>query len=681
MRWFAVLLGVVLIGWAHPARASGDVGCSPAWKLTAKTMNACDNRLILGPGNDTRVNLLLLLRERQHLPVQAPVPANQSPLLPQFEWWAYRDAWQPPVPPSDDFLTGEGSRCLSNTGGKADFADAVRAARGLSEAERTALIAARNAFSPDCGGHPAVLAPVTATLAKPWADYLRAAAAFYGGDYDGAAAAFAALSRAADPWLAETARYMIARVALNRAQANMYTDYGEPDFAKVDRAALARARTGFDGYAAAFPRGRYVASARGLLRRVAWLGSDTARLAAAYGALMAQPAATRDIDDFALVQEIDNKLPFDKPAATTDPLLLATFDLAAMRGEDGRTLTASALAAQRAAFVHEPELYGYLQAAYAFYVIDRPAEVLRLVPDATRERNLGTLALTRQVLRGQALDATHDVNARGFWLQLLPAAPAPMQRSMVELGLALHEERAGHLDALLAPGSPLTTPVLRETLLTTVADAAMLRRSARSAAVPRHEREVALFQLLYLELSRGFYGAFVQDFALVPAGASADAEFYGLLTDTGHPALGLFTQTKKLGDLGCPPLRVTATTLAANPGASHARLCAADFFQANGFDQSAFDHQPPADELGGTRSLFPGKPYERSATYRALIADPHTPPDDKAYALYRAIRCYAPTGFNECGGPDVPQAQRKAWFLRLKHDYPRSRWAQSDLYW
>ena len=682
MRGFAVVVLASLaaaFGWTAPAWASGDTGCTPRWTLALREATGCDNRLVLGPANDTRVNLFLLLRDRHRLPVQ-PSGNPQAPLLPHFEWMAYRDAWQPPAAAREAFTDGEGSRCRSNDDGRRAFAAAVRAARGLADDDRALLIAARDAFAPDCAQTLPPAAPAVARTARPWADYLVAAAAFYNGDFDRATAGFAGLTDAGDPWLAETARYMTARVELNRAQAPAFDDWGELDATKVDRPALARASTGFDRYLAAYPAGRYAGSARGLLRRVWWLGGDTARLAGAYAALLAQDAATRGIDDVALVQEIDNKL---RPAtldAIADPLLLATFDLARMRAGDP-VLTAAELTRQRPAFAREPALYGYLQAAFALYVTNQPAEVLRLIPDATRERGIAPVALSRQVLRGQALDAVGDANARGFWLTLLPAAGAPMQRAVVELGLALHEERAGHLDALLAPGSPLTTPVLRETLLFTVADAAMLRRAARSAEVPPHERAVALFQLLYKELSRGAYAAFGQDLALVPAAASTEPISWEGLLYTPNIPVGVFVRTDRLGDLGCPPLRATAARLAVDPRDPRGRLCVADFFQANDFDGGVYDEQPIAADLGGTRSLFPGKPYERAAVYRALLAEPGTPTDDKAYALYRAIRCYQPTGTNSCGGPEVPVAMRRAWFQRLQREFPRSRWARSPLYW
>ena len=55
--------------------------------------------------------------------------------------------------------------------------------------------------------------------------------------------------------------------------------------------------------------------------------------------------------------------------------------------------------------------------------------------------------------------------------------------------------------------------------------------------------------------------------------------------------------------------------------------------------------------------------------------------DQRALALNRAIRCYGPSGYNSCGGVEVPVEQRRAWFQRLKRDYPNSRWAQSLRYY
>ena len=69
-----------------------------------------------------------------------------------------------------------------------------------------------------------------------------------------------------------------------------------------------------------------------------------------------------------------------------------------------------------------------------------------------------------------------------------------------------------------------------------------------------------------------------------------------------------------------------------------------------------------------------------AAACEAIIADPAAAPADKAYALYRAVNCYGPSGNNSCGGVEVPPAQRKAWFLRLKKDYPTTSWARDQRY-
>ena len=65
-----------------------------------------------------------------------------------------------------------------------------------------------------------------------------------------------------------------------------------------------------------------------------------------------------------------------------------------------------------------------------------------------------------------------------------------------------------------------------------------------------------------------------------------------------------------------------------------------------------------------------------------MIAGVNTTAADRAYALYRAVNCYAPSRINRCGGTEVPPAQRKAWFQRLHTDFPASHWAEAlEYYW
>jgi len=685
-RIVALFVAVLLsLAWQGPARASGDFGCTQEWKLKHKAMTGCADMAMLGPGNDTRVNLsLLLLDMRAGKPAERPAPP-----LALFDWLTFRKYHfpQPDQPTDTSYAEGEGSRCRSNDSGSAAFVAALGAARQVPEAERTALIAARRALQPNCSGPAGTIeAPVKSTMGKAFNRYLLGSVAFYGGDYDTAAAHFAALHGADQPWLRETADYMVGRVEVNRAQVSAFDEYGSPrDAARIDAKVIAAGETALRTYLRDYPKGLYAASARGLLRRVYWLGGRDDKLVAEYAALFAQGG----VDGGELADEIDNKLlPRLKIAETTDPTLLAVLALARMRDNRGNILASSdeppiglaELEAQRPRFAANPALFTYLLAAHAFFVQDTPGAVLKLIPDAARQADFSYLQFSRQMLRGAALDAVKDRNARGFWIEMLPGTKRPFQRPAIELALALHDERAGTLDGLFAAGSPLRTPDLREILLTNVAGPALLRRQAKDAQAPKHERDVALFTLLYKDLTRGAYRDFLADQAMVPAGAPADGNLYDLRGGDQAP-VGIFGQAKGVGDYDCPALKEAARQLAADPQNAKARLCLADFMRVTGFDGYPLDARPPADELGGTPSLFPGGSFSRLELYKAIISDPRAPAPDKAYALFRAINCYATSGNNSCGGTEVVIAQRKAWFTRLKKDYPTSRWAQELRYY
>jgi hypothetical protein len=698
--FFLLLAGCVL--WQAPARASGDFGCDPSWRLAHRAMTGCDSMAVMNPGNDTRANLVLLmldLRGGKGIPATAPAAPDAI-----VTWADLVRAFEPPTAGKngdgngDDssYATGEGSRCRSDAAGAAAFAAALQASANVPEAERTALIAARKSLQPSCTGASAGAAgiaqagqQVRSAAGKAFALYLRGALAFYDGDYDAAATAFAGLGRSDQPWLRETARYMAGRVELNRAQIDAFDDYGSPVTGhKPDARVLAVAEAALGDYLKAYPRGLYAGSARGLLRRVYWLAGDTARLANAYAALLALDPATRGVSDADLAQEIDNKLLSGVPPTDLrDPALLAVVDLLQMRGNDRPTDTAptdkplalAALQAQRPAFAANPALFDYLLAVHAYYVEGKPADVLRLIPDASHQPRFSYLQFSRQVLRGMALEAMKDRNARGFWADLLGGSALPLQRPAIELAIAWHDERAHALAALFAPGSPVRGATLHEILLTNVADAALLRRQATDPHAPPHEREVALFVLLYKEVSRGAYRDYLRDLALIPPGAPSDGDFYS--TAAEHLPFGIFTQTKTLGDYGCPALKDTASRLAQNPQDGKAQLCLGEFIRVNSFDETPLDTQPHADELGGSPSLFPGPAYSRLEVYRRIIADAKAAPGDKAYALYRAVNCYAPTGTNGCAGPGVPKEQRRAWFQQLKKTYPASPWAQSLAYY
>lgn len=702
------LLGAVsaIVAWA-----CADSGNPPTWALDKPDFDPGGSAAMLLPSNDTRVNLYLLLADRRGAVVRDPQASDRGPPLALFPWWAMANAALPPKADGDELH--EASRCQTNASGAAAFAAALQANRAIPEAEKSLLIGVRqqsNSTASGCSAGTLTQEQMNAIRSRDgqgYAAYLLGARAFYAGEFDPAANLFRTLGEASDPWIRETSHYMVGRTLLNRAIQKAIDEYGSlADVDKRDLGAIAAAGAALAAYLNAYPNGRYASSAEGLLRRVHWLAGDDAALAADYGKHLSSPAKFAGaMPAVALVNEIDTKLPLptNKPAAVRDPVLLAVVDLHRMRTEEdsstrewccGPPISKAEIERQRPLFGDDSELYDYVRAAEAYFVRDEPAEVLRIIPDAARQQRFTYLQFSRQMLRGMALDALGDRNARGFWLSLFPAATQSYQREAVELALALHDEHAGRLDLIFAPGSPVRHPVMRELLLEHVAGPDILRRQASRTDVPQQERDVALYMLLAKELRRGFYRDFLEDLKLLPADAPADTYFGGAMSydvrwspNPERPPLGKFGQAARLGDFGCPALAATAAQLADNPQAIRPRLCLAEFFRNNDFDGFnnwyGFDEPVKDGGLASSKPLFPaGTPYARLEVYKAIISDPRASADDKALALNRAVRCYAPGGNNSCSGTEVELAQRRAWYFRLKREYPQSRWARDlKYYW
>ena len=213
-----------------------------------------------------------------------------------------------------------------------------------------------------------------------------------------------------------------------------------------------------------------------------------------------------------------------------------------------------------------------------------------------------------------------------------------------------------------------------------------MRRQAK-AGQDTHERKVALYILLAKQLQRGFYRDYLMDSALLAGQTREGDGWWGVqyynatynsqLTD---PPLGEFV-AKPAASTGCPMLRPVVAALAADPNAIRPRLCLAEFFRVHGFDNFEYDMAPEDIGLGRGKPQFPGKPYVRMATYLSVLADPQATADDRAFALNRMVRCYAPAKSSSCGGEEVAETVRKGWYNRLKRDYPASFWARDLRYY
>ncbi|HEX6741403.1 MAG TPA: hypothetical protein VF079_06365 [Sphingomicrobium sp.] len=621
---------------------------------------------------------------------------------------------------------GYPTRCQSNETGEADFIASVQANARIPEGERAALIAARQdlkiSLAPpsdidddvECGISatlPAELPGVSSPSGREFGSYLQGARAFYAGQFGEALARFGALSNANDAWVRETSLYMVGRTHLNAAIERSIDEYGSlvaED--KRDRKEAVMAGAAFTRYLGTYPDGRYASSARGLMRRVHWVAGDTAALANDYGAQISARRPYDGVDsDLGLVEEVDQKLagPVAHPADVRDPVLLAVIDLQRMRRPTkadrttccGPPITRADIDRQRAYFGKDSELYDYVRAAEAYFVRHQPREVLRLIPDAAHQERFTYLQFSRQMLRGMALQDAGDGSARAFWLSLFHGAVQPYQAEAVELALAMHDEQTGRLDLVFAPDSRVRHPIMRELLLEHIAGPDILREQASRPGVPPVEKEIALYILLSKELRNGLFRDFANDLRLLPKDAKPDEDnpyryYFGGATSyypgwdakQERPPLDRFGPTADLGDGGCPALTVTASQLGERPRAIRPRLCLAEYFRANGFDDfddwNGFDDPVKGGGLGSSRSLFPaGKPYSRLEVYKSIIADSTASADEKAWALNRAVQCYAPVGNNSCGGTEVSLSVRRGWFRRLKAQYPKSSWADDLAYY
>lgn len=694
-RRFYALAGAGLVAMSGVAWACSDFSCSPSWKL-ASPGKECADLAVLAPGNDTRTNLLLMLRAKAGLRMPETAYSKHEYETQgyghTFIDWDYLNQGLWPRPEGEE-ASDEAEGAAQPGSATVSFMAALDKAKGLSASDRQLLGGLRTAL--DQGNTIPADAAVGSAAGKSYLAYLKAAEAFNAEQWNQAHAGFAALTGDADPWLRETAGYLVGRTLLRQALAESFDDDGWRSLPeKVDKARVAAGEAALAAYLKAYPNGTYAASARGLQRRALWIKGDQPGLAAAYAALLGKADAASE-DAAVLVQEIDNKLLFNegRDPAAQGPLLLATLDLRQMRsytadfwGEDKEEvapkLTEAELAAQAPAFAQDPALYGLVRASHAYYVAKDYRKVLELLPDDARQPKYDTIAFSRQVLRGLALAALKDRNEEGFWRELLGGATDKWQRPSVELGLAMAMERRGKVAEALGKGSPLEDTMVRKVLLTHSAGPATLKDVALNRARPVNERDTALFTLLYKQLTRGDYAGFVANQSLVRGDADTESGLWSFVDQDVVP-LGLFTKGRWSREYPCGAITATAQRLAASPRDPAARICLGEFLRLNGFDQfDALDDSPGKDALGGVARDFPGQPLTRAAIYEELIANRAAPANERAYALYRMVYCYAPSGNSDCGGTAVEQPQRRAWFQQLKREYPRSVWARKlDVYW
>ncbi|MBZ0058472.1 MULTISPECIES: hypothetical protein [unclassified Leclercia] len=671
---------------------------------------------VLTPGNDSRDNLLRLLSEAKSfaLPVQAtPADITRS----RDFYFAYHPEWDAATTPAT--AAGEApveesslskqlaalqldpveirndgeleNRFVSNSADSvSQFFAVLLADDTLTAEQRHALARARSGLY--SGATDEQLAASLETLpaqstAVQYKTYLSGAALFYAGDYAGADRAFSALIDSNRPWLAETAHYMLMRTALNKSSQNSTGEYGDFTLDRIDRSAAEQAQKAAQVYLQRWPEGRYADSARGMLRRINWYLQAWPQLAGLYEQRFQQASDAGALRG--LVIEYDNVFGMQfyvsavQEAFPDAPLVSYTEMLRALRlnSDEKPTLTQQVLDSSKPVFEKSGKLALWRNLQLNLWrATNNDAAILQAVKPAEKLPAHDILAFSEQVLYGDALMAQKQWLAAGdFWLTLLKLSKDVEQQQYVQARLAATLVFSGNAEAIFAPDSAVTNLRLRSQVLKAVASPERLRQQA-SQGPNNEERTIALHTLLVRDLTENRFSDWLTDRKLASAIAPP---VVGKAFDDVN--LSVFDWNGDAAEAGyvCRSLDNTVQVLSQNANDAHALNCLGEFFRTTSTHIDLWKDSAGNGLLGAViQRKEPYGQFDRQGYYQQVITSPKAEHEDKSYALYRAIMCYAPSGYNECGGAEVDKAQRKGWFTQLKTQYPGSPWAQKlKYYW
>ncbi|WP_413595612.1 hypothetical protein [Citrobacter youngae] len=668
------------------------------------------------PGNDSRDNLLRLLSQEKSfaLPIQAmPEDITRS----RDFYFAYHPQWDDITPPAaaapeqnaDDTLTRqmaelhisadevirnnddlENRHVSNNMGSASQFFAALLADTSLTVEQRQALAQARMGLL--SGATREQIDASLTTLpedsgAQRYKTYLIAAANFYAGDYVNAEQAFAQLAKSDRPWLAETAQYMLMRTALNKSSQNSVGEYGDFDIARINHQDTAQAQTQAQAYLQRWPQGQYADSTRGMLRRINWYLQAWPQLAGLYEQTLKQSADAQQLRENVIEydnvygmafydQSVVEAFP-DAPRVSYIELLRAL----RLNSDKKPTLTQAQLDASKPVFEqsqHMP-LWRNLQ-LNLWMAAGNYAAIVQAVTPAQQLSVHDTLAFSEQVLYGEALMGQKNwTAARDFWQQLLNVSKDNEQQQYVQAKLAATLVYSGDSAAIFAPGSAVTNLRFRSQVLKTQATPELLRQQAIHGP-NNEERTIALHTLLVRDLTEHRFVDWLNDRKLARAisqpviGTAFDDVNLSVFDWNGDAAQASYT---------CRSLNETVTVLSRKADDAHALNCLGEFFRTTQTHVDLWKNSSGNDvlEVAITRQEPFGQ-FDRQRYYQQVIASPTAEVEDKSFALYRAIMCYSPSGYNECGGEEVDKSQRKDWFTQLKTQYPGSPWAQKlKYYW
>jgi TolA-binding protein len=704
--------------------ASFDFNCSDNAEMLTVELQTGDvqncagglaGTYLLNPYNDSRINLLLLL-EDAHLAsfdLRAALTSPDLPNMLSYEIPFRQDALinsKPPTPPISQPATPpsvpelpldkkaqalgvetaliekslvklgsyQSGHCVSNNAQAVQQFFDVLNASSLAADEKRALATARLQLAGVCADKtmPPVEIVVNSPAAKELASYVRGAASFYNEDFKNAETEFKALLNSTQPWLKETATYLLGRIFLN--------DYNG-----------SQAEAQFKNYLAQYPKGLYSESAQGLFRRVYWLDSNIAALSKSFMETVndakQHPLSNEEV--LGLANEIDAYLFFpmtDNPKISSilakptwdAPLLSAVAVLTQMRNGATNKTAISTLPEKQAVFAQAglSDVYDYLLRAEEFFTQHDYAAVIQHTPSAVNAP-LSNVAFSSFSLRALSHEALKQWEAgEKIWLSLLEHSQHPIHQRQLQLALALNYEKSGRLARVFAENSRVTDKRLQRLLIERSTPPDLLEKVLNQAHTAPEIKAMALKTLLLKNLIHTHYSDFLRVYQKYPS--------------KNYPELKELQHFQWAGqgepEYVCPTLLNSVHTLSRKSDDALALNCVSEFLRLFFY----YDYYTPFTYykntaranshnyyLGERPDLFKDKAYNCLDFYLAVINNPKAEAIAKAFALSRALNCFATSGNNHCGTQPVEKSQRVAWFKLLKSTYKSSVWAEQQKYY
>ncbi|WP_293731934.1 hypothetical protein [uncultured Acinetobacter sp.] len=669
--------------------------CEPNLAINDKNLNGCSNLPVLYPANDSQTNMTLLLSDLGLATIK-PMTADANlwdavyGTVP-FDAANLSSLTQNKAPNQRKLLertdTVFDERCTSFDSGNQAFNTQVQNNKVIPNLEKQILISERKKMN-QCGDKIELIAidPNWSITTRQYASYLNASILFYNSNYSAATKIYTVLTTIEDTWLKETSQYMLIRTSLNSAYATGVDKYGDVYLDNINQNLLKQFLDNINAYLKAYPNGQYVASARGFMRRGFWLSKRQDLLVNEIVWQLKNPTSKfYNLEMSELPAEIDRRV-FDSSAFNVnnlkDPFFLAVYDLMHMRessSENYRPISWAQLNAQKDFFKTQPELFQYLQAVHLFFVQNKAQEAQNYLAKANA-KNSSYLQLSQTFLRGQILEKIgQPQNAEEYWRQQLAQAKDSYQRGLFETALSNHLAIKQDYSAFIGKKAQITQPNLQRNFITQIADTNSLQKLIQSDQSNIDQKQAAIYTLLSKSLVHQQFELFKQSYAFMPKNA---IQYKGYNSDNeqlkNKPDFSNFiwNGANITPQLKCSNLETLVNQLAQTPKNSLLNVCLGEYFrseQGYSLQQLSYNEKQTSN--------FSGKIFARGQIYQDLIKS-SSKSDLQAYALYRAIQCYAPSGINDCGGNEVNKSVRKQWFDQIKTDYPNTSWAKSlKYYW